>query len=85
MNSAPGQRNYPFGGWLLQRDFVSHLTLGGEIFAQGQDTDNDKGFAALNFGGLYNVNEHYSLVFSVGHSVTGDEHTLWYFGLRWTR
>jgi hypothetical protein len=80
-NPAPGQRDYPFGGWLVQRNFGKHLTLGGEIFAQGADTNNDKGFAALNFGGSYNVNEHFSLLFSAGHSVAGDSHTLWYFGL----
>jgi hypothetical protein len=42
LNSAPGQRDYPFGGWLVQRDFGKHLTLGREFFAQGRDTDNDK-------------------------------------------
>jgi hypothetical protein len=80
LNSAPGQRNYPFGGWLAQRDLGKHLTLGGELFAQGQDTDGDHGFAALNFGGSYNINDHFSLLFSAGHSVAGDNHTLWYFG-----
>lgn len=84
LNSAPGQRDYPFAGWLLQRDFGPHLTLGGELFAQGQDTDDDRGFAALNFGGSYNVNEHFSLLFSVGHSIAGDDHTLWYFAFYWT-
>lgn len=84
LNSAPSQRDYPFGGWLVQREFGSRLTLGGEIFGQGQDTDNDKDFAALNFGGSYKVNEHFSLLFSAGHSVAGDNHTLWYFGLYWT-
>ena len=81
LNSAPGQRNYPFGGWLVQRNFGKHLTLGGEIFAQGPDTDSDNGFAALNFGGFYNVTEHFSLLFTGGHTVAGDRHTLWYFGL----
>ena len=84
LNSAPGQRDYPFGGWLWQRDLGPHLTLGGELFAQGRDTDNDRGFAALNFGGSCNINEHFSLLFSGGHSVAGDEHTRWYFGLYWT-
>ena len=84
VNSAPGMRNYPFGGWLLQRNFGSHLTLGGEIFAQGADTTDDHGFAALNFGGACNFNEHFSLLFSAGHSVAGDSHTLWYAGLYWT-
>jgi len=80
VNPAPGQRDYPFGGWLVQRTFGKHLMLGGEVFAQGADTNNDKGFAALNFGGSYNVNNHFSLLFSAGHSVAGDNHTLWYFG-----
>jgi hypothetical protein len=79
-NSVSGQRNYPFGGWLLQRDFGEHLTLGGEIFAQGAAAESDKGFAVVNFGGSYNINEHFSLLFSAGHSIAGDEHTLWYFG-----
>ena len=84
LNSAPGQRDYPFGGWLVQRSFGSRLTLGGELFAQGKNTDDDKGFATLNFGGSYNFNEHFSLLFSAGHSIAGDRHTFWYFGLYWT-
>jgi hypothetical protein len=84
LNSAPGQRDRPYGGWLVQRDFSKHLTLGGECFAQGRDMDNDKGFAALNFGGSYNVNEHFSLLFSGGHNIVGDNHTLWYFAFYWT-
>jgi len=84
LNSASGQRNYPFGGWLVQRDFGPHWTLGGELFAQGQDTDTDRGFATLNFGGSYNLNEHFSMLFSAGHTLTGDDHTFWYFGFYWT-
>ena len=84
LNSAPGQRDHPYGGWLVQRDFGPHLTLGGELWAQGQDTDSDRGYAALNFGGSCNVNEHFSLLFSAGHSVAGDDHMLWYFALYWT-
>ncbi len=84
LNSAPGERNHPYGGWLIQRNFGKHLTLGGELFAQGKDTAADKGFAALNFGGSYKVNEHFNLLFSAGHNVAGDEHTLSYFALYWT-
>jgi hypothetical protein len=81
VNPAAGRRDYPFGGWLIQRRFGQHLVLGGEFFAQGQDADGDKGFGALNFGGSYNVTEQFSVLFSAGHSVAGDNHTLWYFGL----
>jgi len=84
LNSAPGQRDYPFGGCLVQREITEHLSLGGEIYAQGQDTDSDRGYAALNFGGTYSVSEHFSLLFSAGHSITGDDHMLWYLGLYWT-
>jgi len=43
--------------------------------------NNDKGFTALNLGGSFNFNEHLSLLFSAGHSVAGDQHTLWSLGL----
>ena len=84
LNFAPGERNHPYGGWLVQRDFGKHLTLGGELFAQGADTAGDQGFAALNFGGLYKISDHFNLLFSAGHSVAGDRHTLSYFALYWT-
>ena len=84
LNSVAGERDYPYGGILLQRDLGKHLSLGGEMFAQGQDADGDHGFAALNFGGSYHFNDHFSVQATAGHSVIGDEHTLWYFGLYWT-
>jgi hypothetical protein len=84
LNSTPGQRNYPFGGWLLQRDLSKKLTLGGEFYGQGRDMDSDHGYAALNFGGQYNFTEHFSLLFTGGHSFAEDNHTLWYLGLYWT-
>ncbi len=83
-NAAPGARNYPFGGWLLQRDLNSALTLGGEVFAQGRDTDSDQGFLLVNLGGQLNFSRRFSLLFSGGHSVVGDDHTVGYLGLYWT-
>jgi len=84
LNAAPGQRNYPFGGWLLQRDLGPRLTLGGEIFAQGADTAGGRGFTAVNLGGYYNFTPQFSLLFSAGRSVSGERHTLWYLALYWT-
>lgn len=84
LNSAPGQRDHPYGGWLVQRAFGKRLSLGGELFAEGRDANHDQGFAALNFGGSYSVSEHFSLLFSAGHSVAGDDHILWYCALYWT-
>jgi hypothetical protein len=84
LNSAPGQRDYPYGGVLVQRAFGPQLMLGGELFAQGPDTAGGQGYAALNFGGTYTVNDYFSLLFSAGHSVAGENHTVWYSGLYWT-
>ena len=83
LNSAPGAKNYPYGGLLVQRGCGEQLSLGGEVYAQGQDADGDHGYAALNFGGTYLFNDHFSLKISAGHSVIGDTHTLWYFGFHW--
>lgn len=84
LNFARGQRSYPFGGWLLQRDIGKHLTLGGELWAQGSDASDSKGYAGVNLGGYYKCTEHFDLLFSAGHSFAGDEHTLWYFAFYWT-
>ncbi len=84
LNSAPGQRNHPFGGWLVQRDFGPRLTLGAEVFAQGADAAGGRGFTAGNVGGCCNFTGQFSLLFSAGRSLRGERHTLWYLGLYWT-
>ncbi len=84
LNPAPGQRNYAFGGWQVQRDLTEHLALGAEFYGQGRDNAFDHGYGALNAGGTYKITEHFSLLFTGGHSIIGDNHTLWYFGLYFT-
>ena len=84
INQAPGQRDYAFGGWLLQRNLGEHLTLGGEIFAQGKATDDGRAFALFNLGGSYKISENFSILFSGGHTFTGERHFIGYFGLYWT-
>ena len=84
INEAPGQRDYLFGGWLLQRDFDEHLTLGGEIFSQGRTADTSRATTFANFGGFYNFTKNFSFLFSVGHSIAGESHLISYLGLYWT-
>lgn len=81
LNSAPGQRDYGFGGWLLQRTLTPQLTLGGEVFVQGSPAEGDRSTALWNAGGQYNFTPDFSLLFTVGHSVTGEGHSLLYIGL----
>ena len=51
-----GYRNYPFAGWLVQRDIGKKLTLGTEVFyhgAEGLATPQTRSAALLDFGGYY--------------------------------
>jgi hypothetical protein len=84
INHAPGQRDHAFGGWLLQRNLSEKLTLGGELFAQGADAQDGRGFAVANIGGFINLTPSFSLLFSAGDSVRGGRHRIAYLGLYWT-
>ena len=83
INTADGQKNYAFGGWLLQKDLDQKWMLGGEVFARGSDTDAGQHSTVLNFGGSYHFTPDFSLLFSAGHSVSGETHTIAYLGLWW--
>ena len=84
LNSAANTSNYPFAGWVLQHNFNQRLTLGGELFSQGRSAYNVPSFTILNVGGNYNFTPHFSLLFTGGHSVTGQRNTTGYLGLYWT-
>lgn len=83
INHADGQKNYPFAGWLLQKDLGKKWTLGGEVYARNKDTVVGQATSFLNFGGLYKFTPDFNLLFSAGHSVSGDRHTIAYMGLWW--
>jgi hypothetical protein len=84
INTAPGMRNYWFGGGLLQRQVSDRLTLGGELFAQGPNADEATSTTMGNVGGYWNFTPDFSLLFSAGHSVSGERHSIAYLGLYWT-
>lgn len=85
VNHAPGERDYWFGGWQIQRSVSSSLTLGGEVFAQQADTVGGVGSTFLTFGGYYGMGFcHCQLLFDAGHTVAGASHAIGYLGLYWT-
>jgi len=81
LNRAPGQHNYWFGGWQVQKQVNDRWNLGGEIFSQGRTADDAAGFTALNLGGSMKLSEGTSLVFTFGHSFAGASHRLAYLGV----
>jgi hypothetical protein len=96
INPAAGRKNYLFGGWLLQRKVTEKLTLGGEVYFQGADTDTGLGpslstaggifqsTSLINLGGFYDFDEHFHFLFSAGYSLAGDKIVPGYLGLQYT-
>jgi hypothetical protein len=84
VNRAEGQKSYPFAGWLLQKDIGEKWTLGGEVFARAKDTEDGRSTTLVNLGGYYKFTPEFNLLFSAGHSVGGERHTIAYLGLWWS-
>lgn len=84
LNAAPGQRNYGFAGLLVQRSLGSGLTLGAEVYTQGPTAVGSTATTYYNVGGYINPSDQFSILFSVGHSVAGQNHAIGYFGLYYT-
>ena len=68
-NPGPGNRDYWFAGWLLQYQFTKSLALGAEVFHQTADTIGGGDITGFNLGGIYDVSEHYHLLFSGGRGL----------------
>lgn len=77
-NSVDGMRNHPFAGWILQRDLNDKFSLGGELFTQGADSIDSKSYTLFNLGGSYNLNKHFNILASAGHSIIGESHLIGY-------
>jgi hypothetical protein len=84
INRAPGLRDHIYAGWQVQRELNKKLTLGAEWFDPGRATLAVHAPQIINAGGIYNFKENFSLLFTAGHSVHGDSHTVAYLGLYWT-
>jgi len=81
INRADGEESHAYGGWLLQKDLGEKWMLGGEVFARGKDTVDGRATTLLNFGGSYGFSPGFKLLFSTGHSVSGETHAIAYVGL----
>jgi len=81
-----GYRDYPFAGWLLQREFSKKLTLASEVFYHGRATADSRYSTGLDLGGYYKFHgaDRFQLLFCYGHSVAGQPETYGYLGLYWT-
>ena len=92
INPGPGNRNFWFTGWLLQRKITEKLTLGGEVFYQTANMDGRSASTGFNLGGQYDFTDNYHLLFSAGRGGTlyavdtpaVGYPTTYYFAFQWT-
>ena len=83
-----GDKNYWYGGWLLQRKVTDNLTLGGEAFYQTATSIFSKDSAGFNLGGIYDLDEHNHILFSAGRgflNVSATNEYSWYLAWQITR
>ena len=86
--TVPGFRNYPFAGWLVQRDLGKRVTLGTEVFYHGPEGDGTpfaKPATMVDLGGYYKFRDPgFQLLFCYGHTAVGKSENYAYLGLYWT-
>jgi Putative MetA-pathway of phenol degradation len=73
VNPGKDNRDWWFTGWLMQREITAALTLGAEVFHETPSEKTGGSDTKLNFGGIYNFNDNYHLLFSAGHTVQGPD------------
>ena len=93
INPGPGNRNYWYTGWLLQRQVTEKLALGGELFHTTSSQVGRDGVTGFNLGGVYDFTDHYHLLFSAGQggqafavdaAAVNRHATTYYLAFQWT-
>ena len=82
-----GYTNFPFAGWLVQRQFSRKITLGTELFghgAEGEAALSTRASTMLDLGGIYEFHDGFDLLFAAGRSIYGQPETYTYLSLYWT-
>ena len=84
---AAGYANFPFAGWLVQKQLTEKLMLGAEVFghgAEGLAGTAEHSATLLDVGGTYEFRDGFDLLFAGGRSVHGEPENYGYLALYWT-
>jgi len=87
INPGPGNRNWWFAGWLLQRQITDNFALGAELFHQTADTWGGHDQTGYNIGGIYDFSDTAHLLFSAGSGLQNARTTnefSYYLAVQWT-
>jgi len=66
LNPGAGQRNFWQGGGAVSRNVTDRLSLGAEVYLQGDDASDGGAYETVNFAATCKLVEHWSLLASVG-------------------
>ena len=72
INPGPGNLDYWYVGWQIQRRIVEGATLGGEAFYTTRDRVDGRHNFRFNIGLVLDFTEHHHLLLSAGRSIVGD-------------
>ena len=84
VNRAPGMQDSVFAGWLVQRQITKRLILGTEVYHQSAQAIDARHTTFADVGGYYTLRGELSVLFMVGHTVSGESHGIGYLGLYYT-
>jgi hypothetical protein len=85
IDPGPGNKNWVFLGWAIQRDLSSRFTLGGELFYHSASSDGLSDNVGFNVGGIINFDPVDHLVFSAGRDLLqGGNQFTGFLAYRWT-
>jgi len=83
-NPGPGNRDFWFAGWEVQRKITGSFTAGMEIQFRTPDSVDGHTSTALNAGGTWDLSDTYHVLFSAGHTVQGPSEFQGYLGFQIT-
>ncbi|MGH9393395.1 MAG: hypothetical protein ACRD1E_04440, partial [Terriglobales bacterium] len=83
-NPGPGNQNWTFAGWELQRNLSDKIMLGGEIFSATAAVAGAAGGTGYNLGGAVNFSDHRHLLYSLGQDAQPRHPLIWYAAYQWT-
>lgn len=88
INKAQGASNHWYSGAVVQYQISDRLNIGVDIFHEVDQLEVETSSRGYSLGGIYNVDKHHRLLFSVGHAVEDESAQKRYFsylgyGLSW--
>lgn len=71
INQGPGNKNWWFTGWLLQREITKQFTLGAEIFHRTISREGGEESTGFQLGAIFNLTDNHHILMSAGRDFDG--------------